>query len=451
MSPMRFRTLERFCALALSAASPLVIAAFLAAPAALRAQSSPAPVTYRLAGLKFNGLVKITEAQMTAFTGLKQNSKITADDLLTIQKKLSKSGAFDEVAYNYKTNGPDLSVIYDLTESKDLAPCVYDNFIWFTSAELDATLRSRLPLYNGVVPVRGTLLDDAVAALETLVHTKAPSAKVEYSSLGEVARDGTSAVTFRITGVSMPLQSVTFIGATAVPEKDLEATLNDAFGQDYSASRLSDIASKGLTALFHNKGYWRVKISSISPMLASAPADASNSSFPVGAAITIDEGQPYNWAKAIWIGNHAIPTDQLDKSIRVQPNEIADEYKIEAGLNSIRLAYLTRGFLDMNVRPEMKLDDATHLATDEVSITEGPQYHMGTLQFLGVPPRAAEALAKKWTLKTGDPFDSTYSQKFIDTIAGREVAAQGIRVARVSTRQQIDRQAHVVSLTLVFQ
>jgi outer membrane protein assembly factor BamA len=451
MSRMRLLKLHNLCALAAAAACMLGISAVLAMPAIVCAQSSAAPATYRLANLKFNGLAKITESQMLAFTGLKRDSKVTTDDLLTVQKKLSKSGAFEEVAYNYKTDGPNLSVIYDITESKDLAPCVFDNFIWFTPAQLDAALRASLPLYNGAVPARGTLLDDAVAALETLVHTKAASAKVEHTLLGEQKREGTSAVSFRITGVSMPLQSVTFIGATAIPEKDLEAALNDAFGQDYSASRLSDIASKSLTALFHNKGYWALKIVSIAPMLSPDAASASAASFPVGAAITIDPGQPYNWAKAVWIGNHGISTEDLDKSIHVLPNELANEYKIEAGLNSIRLAYLMHGFLDMNVQPEMKLDDATHLATDQVTITEGPQYHMGTVQFLGVPPRAADALAKKWTLKTGDPFDSTYSQKFVDNVAGREVAAQGIHVSRVSTRQQIDKQAHVVSLTLVFQ
>ena len=451
MSPMRLRALHRFCALAFSAAGLLPMAAFLAAPVALPAQSSAAPVNYRLAGLKFNGLAKITEAQMAAFTGLKQNSKVTTDDLLTVQKKLSKSGAFDEVAYNYKTNGPDLSVIYDLTESKDLAPCVYDNFIWFTSAELEDALRTHLPLYNGLVPVRGTLLDDAVTTLETLVHTKAASAKVEYTLVGEQKSDRTSAVSFHITGISMPIQSVTFIGASAIPEKDLEAALNDAFGQDYSASRLGDIASKGLTGAFHNKGYWRLKIDNITPLVSSESPGASATSFPVGAAITIDQGQPYNWAKAIWVGNHAFPSEDLDKSIRMQAGELASAYKIEAGLNTIRVSYYTHGFLDLKVETDMQLDDAAHLATYEVKFSEGSQYHMGTVQFLGIPPRAAEALATKWTLKPGDVFDPTYSQTFISTVAGHELVAQGMHAVRVSTRQQTDRQAHVVSVTLVFQ
>jgi outer membrane protein insertion porin family len=444
------RNILSFRAFVFIAGAFALAAVFLCLPGSLRCQSSGS-ATYRLAGLKFDGLSRVSEAQIVSFTGLKKDDKVTTDQLLAIQKRLSKSGVFDDVAYNFKTLGPDLTVEFDFTESANLARCVFDNFIWFSNDDLDKTLRANVALYNGAVPASGTTLQDAINALQTVVRTKAPAAKIDFTPFADSPNGGTSAIIFRVTGVPMPVQSITFIGASAIPEKDLEAAMTEAFGQDFSITRLTDITSKGLTGLFHNKGYWRVEFANITPMLSTTQAGGPADSFPVGAAITIDQGSQYNWSKAVWSGNHAFPTDELDRNLHMQPNEVANEYKIEAGLNAVRMAYLTHGYLDSSVQTKMRLDDTPHLAIDEVTIQEGPQYHMAAVQFMGVPPRLADALAKKWTLKPGDVFDPTYSQTFIDTVAGHEIASQGLRLTRATIRQQTNKTAHTVSLALVFQ
>lgn len=448
MGPVR--KISSFRLFAFIAGGFALVAAFLFLPGSAGAQS-PGSATYRLAGLKFTGLSRISEAQIASFTGLKKDDKVTTDQLLEIQKRLSKSGVFDDVAYNFKTLGTDLTVEFDFTESSNLARCVFDNFIWFSDADLDKTLRANVALYNGAVPPAGATLHDAIDALQTLVRTKAPAAKVDFTTFADSPTGSTSAIIFHITGVPMPVQSITFIGATAISEQNLESAMTEAFGQDFSISRLTDIASKGLIALFHNKGYWRVKFSDITPMIPTTPAGGTADSFPVSAAITIDQGLQYNWSKAVWSGNHAFPNDELDRNLHMQPNEVANEYKIEAGLNAVRLDYLTHGYLDSSVQTKMLLDDTSHLATDQVTIQEGPQYHMAAVQFMGVPPRVADALAKKWTLKPGDVFNPTYSQTFIDTVAGHEIASQGLRLTRATIRQQTNKSAHTVSLTLVFQ
>ena len=435
-------------------AARVCLAATLASAALLCGLSvrgqSPRSDSYKLTSLKFNGLSRFNEAQLATLTHLKVGQKVTTDQLLDAQKQLSKSGVFEEVVYSFKTLGTDLSASYDLTESKNMLPCVYDNFVWFSSDEIDKNLRASVTLYTGLVPQSGTTLKDVADALQALARTKAPAATVEYVPLAKALGQPPSAMQFRISGVSMPLQSVTFMGGSSVPEKVLEGAMSDAFGQDFSITRLSETASNGLAPLFRNKGYWRVKFGDPTPMM-NANATGSGSSLPVGAAFTIDQGLQFNWAKAVWTGNHAFTVEELNKVLNMQPNELANEYKIDAGLNTIRVNYLTHGYIESLVTKTAVLDDASRMATFDVSIEEGPQYHMGTVQFLGVPPRAAEAIAKKWTLKPGDVFDPTYSQTFISTVAGHELAAQGMHAVRVSTRQQTDRQAHVVSVTLVFQ
>lgn len=186
------------------------------------------------------------------------------------------------------------------------------------------------------------------------------------------------------------------------------------------------------------------------PMINSS-AKGAGASVPVGVAFSIDQGVQFNWAKAVWTGNHAFNVEELNKTLNMQSNEVASEYKIDAGLNTIRVNYLTRGYVDSLVTKTAVLDDASRLVTFQVTIEEGPQYHLAGVQFVGIPPQAAEALAKKWALKPGNVFDPSYAQTFITTIAFKELASEGIRVTRASTRQQTDKQAHTVTLTIVFQ
>lgn len=59
-----------------------------------------------------------------------------------------------------------------------------------------------------------------------------------------------------------------------------------------------------------------------------------------------------------------------------------------------------------------RLDDATRRAVFEIAIAEGPQFRMGTLEFVGLAERDAANLQKKWRLKAGDVFDASSAEQF---------------------------------------
>src|ERR1700721_1052477 len=78
-------------------------------PAALT--QSATPQSYRLATMKFAGLSRFNETQASKATGLQTGDTVTQAQLAAAVDKLAKSGAFENAAFGYSTNGN--SVIFD--------------------------------------------------------------------------------------------------------------------------------------------------------------------------------------------------------------------------------------------------------------------------------------------------------------------------------------------------
>ena len=49
----------------------------------------------------------------------------------------------------------------------------------------------------------------------------------------------------------------------------------------------------------------------------------------------------------------------------------------------------------------------------DVQIIEGDQYHMGTVQVVGVDPALAAKLAERWKLSTGAVYDDSYRGRYL--------------------------------------
>lgn len=133
---------------------------------------------YNLSAIHFTGLHRYTPEQATAGSGLHVGSSVAAADLQSAAERLSKSGAFDSVSFQFSTRGNELTAQFGVTETKDILPCIFDNFPWFTDAELDRTLRQRVTFYTGESPLRGESAQEIRSALQDLLRTSGISGNV---------------------------------------------------------------------------------------------------------------------------------------------------------------------------------------------------------------------------------------------------------------------------------
>jgi outer membrane protein insertion porin family len=409
---------------------------------------STASQSYRLATIKFTGLNRFSDTQADKATGLQTGDSVTQAQLAAAVDKLAKSGAFDNVSFRYSTNGNSLNVEFQVVEVSKLLPCVFDNFVWFSDAELDKSLRSRVSFYAGGVPESGATSEDVRAALRDIIRAKGIPGDVtvipSIAGLGQAV----SAFVYSVTGVAMPIRSVRFTGNAAIPGSSLEAASSQIIGRDYSESYVSQFAGAGLVPLYRKQGYLRARFEK--PDGTPLHSTNSGSVQEVAVALSVEEGPEFYWEKAEWTGNRVFTSEELDRLLGMKPKEVANQEKIDAGLTAIKRAYDTRGFIEAAVKPKEILDDTARLTTYNVAVDEGAQFHLGMVHFEGLPEVASKELIKSWQLKPGDVYDASYPSAFVSKVAIGKLKELGIQKTSATVNPKPEKQKASVDLNIVF-
>jgi outer membrane protein assembly factor BamA len=425
---------------------PLLIVFFLLFGLAI--PKSHAQESVRLAATKFTGLNRFTEAQIARATGLRIGEVVSQAQLGAAADRLAKSGAFDHVTFRYSADKGQLTVEFQVTETQHMLPCRFDNFVWFSDQQLDQTLRAGVSFYAGAVPETGTTVDEVRAALRDMIRASGIPGDVDALPFAEVMGQRLSGFLFTVKNISMPIRTVDFPGAAAIPTGDLVGASSQLIGRDFSISGVTAFVSGSLVPLYHQHGYLRARFGRPEGNVLSKSGDGSAQD--IGVILRVEEGPEFHWEKAEWSGNRQFSSAELDRMLGMKQKEIADEQKIDAGLASVKHAYDKRGYIDAAVQPNVILDDGTRLTTYNVSVVEGIQYRFSQVHFDGLTDRAAQELVKKWRLKPGDVFDVTYASDFLKNVAPLTLHDLGILKASFQIDPQRDKQKATVDLHIVF-
>jgi outer membrane protein assembly factor BamA len=420
-----------------------VLAALILLSLSTRAQSS---ATYTLSEIHFTGLHRYTPEQAITASGLHIGDSLAAADLQSAAERLSKSGAFDSVSFQFSTRGNDLNAQFGVTETKDALPCIFDNFVWFTDADLDRVLRQHVTFYTGESPARGDSVLQIRSALQDLLRAHGISGEVSeipYGTLGTV-----SALLFHVDDISQPIKSIAFSGEAAVSENQLMDASAALMNKDFSFTNVAVYASAALLPLYYQRGYLRSQFGR--PKASLLDANSTGPVTEVSITLPVVEGNQYTWNGAYWSGNQALSAAELAKALGMNPQEVANLEKIDTGFASARKVYLARGYIDVRITPTRDLDDKAKLASYFVRVDEGSQFHMGQVYFDGVPDRAAAALLKKWKLKTGDIYDATYPLDFLQNSAARELVQVGSNYRGSALKEEADKNTLVVNVHIQF-
>lgn len=412
-----------------------------------QAQDPPSG-NFRLVAIKFAGLKKFTEAQGIAGSGLRIGDGVTTTQLSVAANQLAKSGAFDEVAFQYSTRGNELTAVFTVVESKHLLPCIFDNFVWFSYDQVDKAVRARVPFYSGIAPLSGGTPQQIIDALRALLQSNGITADVQGIPSGAAGGIPT-AMLFRVLGVPMPVKTVNFPGSSVISEKELEAAATEAIDQDFSISNMSVFASAALVPLYRAKGYLRAAFDR--PQWAVIGNPPAGSSPDIALTLPVKEGSQYFWDKATWAGNHQFSGDELNQTLNMKAREVANERKIAAGFEAIKKSYGKFGYIDAGLTPRESIDDTTRLAAYDVTVNEGLQYRMGHVRFQGISEKAAAEIAKKWALKQGEIYDDTYPLDFLQKVAMPKLTEMRETKTRTNLSEQRNKQNATVDVTIAFQ
>jgi len=217
----------------------------------------------------------------------------------------------------------------------------------------------------------------------------------------------------------------TITGTQTISATDLARITSDMIGSCFDED--SEEMEERVRASFQDRGYFKVEVKS----LRFKPSDPLGVPKPVTLEGEVSEGARYKLAEITLVENHAFSSEKLRQQFPLKRGDLFERGKVASGLQNLRKLYGTHGFLDCTAVPETKFgSNAT--ANLNISIQEGPQYHMGKLDTVADKEVAAKLLAE-WKLAEGDVYDHTYIDRFLET--NRDSLPLGFSRASVQTIQ----------------
>ncbi len=377
----------------------------------------------KLKDVRFTGLHRYTQVDILAATGLAVGQDITEGDLKGAANHLGSTGVFSDIAYNYSTLGGTIKVQFQLVETEKLLAVRFENFAWWPDAELRTKLRERVPLFTGELPTSGTLPDSVADALQAMVSEREIPGNVQYSRYAK-ENGPIEALVYRIEGSAIRVHSLEFPGANPEELPDLRsAARKQLVGQKYSASQVAIIAQYDFRDVYLRRGYLDVKFGTLTAAVAPVPAPAGDAGTepdpddvkPTGVIVKlpVDPGIQFRLSTVDWVGNQAFPASALEKFVTVQPGQPANLLQLQQGLEQMKNLYSTRGYMRIEYKVEPHLDPAAKTASFTVHVKEGAVYNFGELNIEGLDKKAAARLRDQWTIRPGEPFDTSYEAHFL--------------------------------------
>jgi outer membrane protein assembly factor BamA len=215
----------------------------------------------------------------------------------------------------------------------------------------------------------------------------------------------------------------TITGTQTISATELARITGDMIGSCFDED--SDEMGERVRASFQDRGYFKVEVKS----LRFKPRDPLGVPKPVTLEGEVSEGPLYKLGEVMFVENHAFSSEKLRQQFPLKVGDLFERGKVASGLVSLRKLYGTQGFLDFTAIPDTKFaSNAT--ASLNISIVEGPQYHMGKLDIVA-DKEVAGRLRPEWKLTEGDVYDQTYIDEYLQT--NRDLLPLGFSRANVHT------------------
>jgi len=227
---------------------------------------------------------------------------------------------------------------------------------------------------------------------------------------------------------------------------DLQKQVAGLVGREYSEFHSRLFATAKLLPYYRERGYLQAKVETEAPKILSH-AEGSND-YAMEVVYVVTEGSVYHWDPVEWSNERALTPEKLEAAMGMKPNELANGIKIDEGWGAVQKEYSKNGYIEARVAAEPVFDEQNQRVHYRATVTEGTQYHMGSLLIFGLPPKTVDRLKDRWRLKPGDVYDATYPMDFVKKEVFPAVRGVGGRGPKVGVQAAPNREQHVMDVTV---
>jgi outer membrane protein assembly factor BamA len=353
--------------------------------------------------IRFQGAPQYTPEELLAAAGLKPTVRLSPSEVKAHARQLSDTGVFAVVKFSSDSKG----LLFSLTPSGQLFPLHLDNLPLKPGKELDEKLHQRFPLYHGLLPANGSMLEGIRQTFEEMLAAQGIKATVKAAVTSGLGPQKIAAMNITVTSPLVRIGAIKLAGVSAPMMAKANALVGAQSGNGFDTENTAIGLQHAFEDLYRDEGYAAVQVE----VTQVEPPSISSQAVEIPYAIAIREGGIYK------LGTISYPPDAL--ATRAEVDKVRSKYQAASGrpldlfLLAVRDAYHAKGYLGCAVVPHPSFDEAAHIVSYSIEIAPGSAYKMGSVQFDGAPDAMAAKLTHLWKMAPGDVFDESYASSFI--------------------------------------
>jgi len=356
--------------------------------------------------IRFQGAPQYTQEELLAAAGLKPDARLPPAEVKLHAKQLNDTGLFAVVKFSSDSKG----LLFTLTPSTQLYPIHLDN-LPLKSGEgpgnpLNDKLHARFPLYHGLLPASGSMVEGICRTFEEMLATQGIKATVKAALTSGLGPKKITAVDFTVASPPVRIGSIQLSGVSAPMLPKASQLVASLTGNDFDTENSTIGLRHAFENLYQDQGYAAVHVD----VTEIEPPAVSDQAIQIPYAVAIKEGGVYKLGAITYPSDALVPRTEVQKIVSKAP--AGSGRPLDLFLVAVGDAYRARGYLDCAVVPNPSFNEATHIVNYSVDVTPGAIYKMGTVQFDGAGDAMAARLKAAWKLAPGAAFDASYASGF---------------------------------------
>jgi outer membrane protein assembly factor BamA len=352
--------------------------------------------------IRFQGAPQYTQQELLAAAGLKPGSRLNSAEVKAHARQLADTGLFKEVKFSSERK----TLLFTLTPSSQLFPMRLENVPLTPGKELDARLHERFPLYHGLLPGSGSMVEGICRTFEDMLAAKGAKATVKAELTSGLGPQKLTAVNFTIVSPAVHIGRIQLSGISPPMQAKASQLASQETGVSFDTENSATGLQRVFEDLYHDQGYAAVQVD----VVKLDALAVSEQSIDVPYSVTIKEGGIYKLGKIDLPADALVTRAAIEKTVSKKP--AGSGRPLDLFVLAVCDAYTAHGYLDCSTVLHPSFDEAAHVVNYSLQINPGPQYRLASVKFEGAPDVMAARLKLLWKMAPGDIFDESYFSNF---------------------------------------
>jgi outer membrane protein insertion porin family len=352
--------------------------------------------------IRFQGAPQYTQQELLAAAGLNPGTRLNSGEIKARAKQLNDTGLFKEVKFSSDRK----TLLFTLTPSSQLFPMHLENVPLNPGKELEAKLHERFPLYRGLVPASGSMVEGICRTFEEMLASEGAKTTVKAALTSGLGPQKLTAVNFRVASPAVRIGRIQLAGVSPAMQAKASLLASGQAENSFDTENTAIGLQRAFEDLYHDQGYAAVQVD----VAQADPLSVSDQSIDVSYAVTIKEGGIYKLGTIDLPAGALITRTEVEKKLSKSPGRTGRP--LDLFVLAVREAYSAKGYLDCSIVLHPSFNEATHIVNYGLEIAPGSQYRLGSVKFDGAPDAMAAKLRLAWKMASDDVFDESYLSNF---------------------------------------